>query len=625
MAYSNTGVSGVVSGTAKAGLRMPLNDSQLWQQSTILTPKISYTETYDIEGNKSQVVLKVFFSAVENGYSYAGNVYIGSNSPEATSTSGLYVNGSLVRSMSYYTGNDRIVIANGKDCPYLRNGVEYSYTFEVPHNIDGSGSITVELRSIGGSGNNDIYMYQVNGMALATTTIYLTTIPRASKITASNVQIGSQTAVNFTRYSSAFTDSLYYKIEGETAENLISTGITTNSYAWTVPTSLLSKLSATSTSLKITLISKTYKGSTFIGSNTCQITVTATNEQLKPTVSLAYELYNDYSALTGNNTTLILNASNVRFIATATAKEGATIANYSFTNTPRQSGNITTNIYEVRPTRNQNASVVVTDSRGVSNTATITMPYVNWNNPTIQMEATNPDSQTNETFVKITGTWYPVNFGAQENSLTVKVRYKETYAQEFGEWIELTNIGEGRAVEATTTLILDYSKKWEIQTSIEDKLQEVTASQTVTTIPIFDWGENDFNFNVIATGEKPPKGDSSRKIPTTEWVMENRGGTYSGVKNITLNDTKSGNIKIYKVGNICTMAYDFTMNVSGADTVIGTLPEGFRPKMPLTFVVAPWATHANNTRYIILFDDGRISCFDASPIRLLGVITYAVE
>ena len=55
---------------------------------------------------------------------------------------------------------------------------------------------------------------------------------------------------------------------------------------------------------------------------------------------------------------------------------------------------------------------------------------------------------------------------------------------------------------------LDYRKSYRVSATVKDAIGTVTSeSKTFQAIPIFDWGQNDFNFNVPVSIEHNPIAD----------------------------------------------------------------------------------------------------------------------
>jgi hypothetical protein len=76
------------------------------------------------------------------------------------------------------------------------------------------------------------------------------------------------------------------------------------------------------------------------------------------------------------------------------------------------------------------------------------------------------------------------------------VRWK-TGSAEYSEWVDTTINITDNTYKATYTATLDYTKQWTIQVRAIDKLATILGKEIVViTLPVFDWSEADFNFNV---------------------------------------------------------------------------------------------------------------------------------
>lgn len=137
-----------------------------------------------------------------------------------------------------------------------------------------------------------------------------------------------------------------------------------------------------------------------------------------------------------------------------------------------------------------------TDSRGNTTTKTVTPSFVNYVKLTCSIGNNMPSTDGSMT-VKVTGNYFNGSFGAKSNSLNVYYRYK-TVGGSYGSWTAMTTSKSGNTYSATANLSgLDYQTSYVFQTYAVDALATVySAEKTVKATPVFDWGENDFNFNV---------------------------------------------------------------------------------------------------------------------------------
>ena len=142
----------------------------------------------------------------------------------------------------------------------------------IAHNADGTKSFSLSCQA-------GVYTYAVSVTASGTHT--LNTIPRASSVSATNVNMGSATKIAISRASSSFTHTLTYKFGSSTGTIVSKT--TSTSVSWTPAISLANQIpKAVSGSCTITC--DTYSGSTKVGSKTCTLTLTVP-ATVKPTIT----------------------------------------------------------------------------------------------------------------------------------------------------------------------------------------------------------------------------------------------------------------------------------------------------------------------------------------------------
>ena len=102
---------------------------------------------------------------------------------------------------------------------------------------------------------------------------------------------------------------------------------------------------------------------------------------------------------------------------------------------------------------------------------------------------------TSKVSITISGTFFNDGFGAVDNDIEVFINHTGS-----DDWESLTDnlsiIGNDYFVEFNIDN-LDYLKSFVYQVKVVDKLDSAeTSSYTLKMTPVFDWGENDFNFNV---------------------------------------------------------------------------------------------------------------------------------
>jgi hypothetical protein len=142
-----------------------------------------------------------------------------------------------------------------------------------------------------------------------------------------------------------------------------------------------------------------------------------------------------------------------------------------------------------------------TDSRGNTTTETVTLEVIPYIKLTCNLEAEMP-TPAGTTNLKISGNYWAGNFGAQNNELHVYFRYKENDGA-YNDWVEATAKAVNNKYTADVPITgLDYRKAYTFQAKAVDKVITLeSAEKKVKTIPVYDWGENDFAFNVPVSFE----------------------------------------------------------------------------------------------------------------------------
>ena len=144
--------------------------------------------------------------------------------------------------------------------------------------------------------------------------------------------------------------------------------------------------------------------------------------------------------------------------------------------------------------------------------------------------------------LKISGNYWDGNFGATNNTLTVQYRYKEQDGT-YSNWTNSSaSVDKSNNTYSTTVTIsgLNYLNSYTFQARAIDKIATVkTTEQTRKTVPVFDWGKNDFKVNgdFRVTGATTLDGNLTGKLFISQsitpkgWDMpanSSRGGEIEG-------------------------------------------------------------------------------------------------
>lgn len=372
------------------------------------------------------------------------------------------------------------------------------------------------------SSNYAINAHTVNGSTFTSgnthtvsgnVTVAATATPLKSVIGATDANIESNSTITVTRYNNAYTHSIKYTF-GSATGNIV-TKSTQTSISWTVPSEFYAQIPKSKTGT-CTLTCETFNGNTSLGSSTCTITVTASSAKCKPTVTATVADTNATTkALTGNAATLIRYKSTALCTLNATPKNSATISSLSIAGsavTGTTSGGVTTATKSYSSVSTTSFKFIANDSRGYSTEVTKTPTMVAYINLSCNPVLSRPTPTGSSIVMTFTGDIFRGSFGACSNTLTLQYRYKESGGS-YGSWqtVASTNIIFGTATYRSSSTIsvgdeFDYHKDYVFQVRATDggtvggtayTLSTVTKTITVKRgIPVFDWGENDFNVNV---------------------------------------------------------------------------------------------------------------------------------
>ena len=394
-------------------------------------------------------------------------------------------------------------------------------TERVYHNSDGSKSISISARANGyaasyGPSNSS----ESSGDCTASGTISLDTIPRASKVSATNADIGSTSTITVSRYSTSFKHTVSFSCPG-ISDTVIESDSEASVIPWNVPVSIYATIPAAKYAT-VTITCRTYSKNTgaLIGKTTATMKATANEDECKPTV---YGTVTDVNAttvnLTGNAKTLIRYKSTASCEIVATSKNSASISAKYVNGVSIPSGTV-----EIQNSEAVSFDFSAADSRGYSASAPVkptVIPYIPLTiNPTFRRVSPTSNIIT----VEFYGNFFSGNFGASSNALKVKYRYKEYGTEKWSAYVTLSsssiNIPGDGTYNSNGALTLgsnfDYRKSYDLEIVAQDGsgtsvLSEVSSMTQVTRgEPVFDWSNTDFRVReTLRTANVEPDGEMS--------------------------------------------------------------------------------------------------------------------
>ena len=249
----------------------------------------------------------------------------------------------------------------------------------------------------------------------------------------------------------------------------------------------------TGNSMTVRFYLRTKIGGTYYYSSIAKtMTIINGNPTLNPTV---VDTNSTTVALTGDNTKLIKYFSNVQWAHNAAAIKKASISQYVMSN---GGTSYNTPSGTINGVQNNSFAFTVKDSRGNITSQSLTRTMVNYVKLTADLSVKM--TVTGEATLTCTGNYFDGSFGSQSNTLTFRYRYKELNGS-YGDWVTATPSKSGNTYSISPTISgLDYRKKYIFQFNVIDKLMSVnSAEMSARALPVFDWSEEDFNFNVPVT------------------------------------------------------------------------------------------------------------------------------
>lgn len=461
----------------------------------------------------------------------------------------------VIDGSTVYSSSDRINLYNGT--------LVASGTYTMTHNSSGARSFTASAQA-------GIYTVAVNCTGSGTFT--LPTIARVSTINSvSGNRITDTFSVNYTNYSSSFTNNLLIAINGEDTTQIITDYNSGDSF--TLSTALKNAIYSTTTSSKTAELSfklSTYNGDTLIGTSSAIIvTVSITNSN--PTIgSVAYKDTNSATiSITGDNQYIIRNKSTLQATLTnLTALNSATLTKVELTIagtttsislTGTEIATKVVNLGTINLSSNSTLTVKLTDSRGNTSTATTTVLIYDYVTPTAVISCARESNYYTDTNLLVNANYSSLG---GNNTITIKAYTKLSSASSYGSATDVTD-GE------TTVLSLDNTEAWNVKVVVTDKLDSTTYVLYVDRgqpIIFFDRLKNSVGINCFPTDESSLEVNGLR--------LDNK--IYVGSQQIYDYYTTS------ESGEDCiATAYDYRL-IEGVFNDV-TIPSGYEKAYKITF------------------------------------------
>lgn len=223
--------------------------------------------------------------------------------------------------------------------------------------------------------------------------------------------------------------------------------------------------------------------------------------------------------------------------------------------------------------------VTVTDSRGNTNSKTVSKTLIDYIPLTCDLKVPLPTTD-GETTVSISGNYFNAFLGSKNNTLTVRYKYYEDGASA-PSWSVTTATFNGNKYNASIKVTgLDYRKTYVFEANANDLVKSINSTTIkVKTTPVFDWGEDDFNFNcdVTINGNLTVNGSNS-------WKNLTLNSNFKAYNDVTANTPQyKNNNGVVTVRGIVSPKTAFT-STSNTTVFASGLPEALRPPINLCFI-----------------------------------------
>lgn len=405
----------------------------------------AYETDIDIANNQSYIQLSIAVTTSGQTYNNTGSAYVNAT---LTGQNNTY---SIPKTNFTIGRNTTKTIYTGKIGPFK-------------HNNDGS------LKPVSISVSTYITSnYSPSGSA----TCKMSTIARKSSVSATNANIGSNSAITINKQSSSFTHTLQYSFGS--LSGTIATKTTASSVNFKVPTSFYAQI-PNSKSGTCTITCTTYSGNTNLGSTTATFTASCSESACKPTVSATIvDVNSKTTALTGDSSKIVRYKSNVRVTPSATAKNSASISKKTV------DGTTVTSYLRINNVSKNSFTISATDSRGFSNSTTKTATMINYVQLTCNAKFRRANQTSSVVNLSYSGNYFNGSFGATSNTLTMSWKYREKGSSTWisGGTLSPTISGNTYSGGIQCGTSFDYEKSYEFMVEFADKIDRLNTG-TIT-------------------------------------------------------------------------------------------------------------------------------------------------
>ena len=358
-----------------------------------------------------------------------------------------------------------------------------SHTVNVPHNADGSKSFRIE-----GMWNPQItWSGTYYGSEEWTRQDWnLNAIPRASTFnqSATTFNMDGEGTIYINPASTSFRHKLYMYFGNKKVLLRDNAPVNQNFNVRFNASDFASQIPNATSGVGVLLL-ETYNGSNLVGSNqhTTYLNLPSNYVPSQPSVNVSDE--SSVPAKLGVSKSagvFVKGMSLIRFVCSSSGVLGSTITGYQVKigSQTFSSSNGTIDIdltkFDVG-TGSLNATVTVTDSRGRTNSRTVSLNIQNYTAPKINnFSAVRQNNSANIIITKPVSVSSILNGSTNINSYTVKTEYKLSSASAWTNWRNETN-----ASAVINSSGWDVTKSYDIRVTFADKLNQMVVTASIST------------------------------------------------------------------------------------------------------------------------------------------------
>lgn len=457
-----------------------------------------------------------------------------------------------------------------------------SFSITKAHEAGGSGTCYIYGKINAPSGTS------LGGKSVSgSETVILDTIPREATITsASNFNDEGSPSLKYSNPAGSAATvqvGLFWDKDTALIPYTTVTG-TSGTKTFTLTTAqknaIYSKLASAKSKTIYYYIKTSIGSTTFISTISKTVSITNATPTLNPTAVEDLNADTDggdgagNTAATGSNMRWLKGISDIRYTFNAAGVKGASIKTYSVKCGSKTGSASSGVLYNVD---NKDVIFTVTDSRGNTATKTVSGALVNYIKATCSLSVSTAldTSTTAKATISVSGNYFNGYIKTTpKNSLRAWYRFK-LQGGSYSAWTSITPTisGNSYSINYTVPDSLGYKNTYVFQARVQDDYNLAnngyiySSEITVNTLPVFDWGKDDFNFNVPV------------KFSGDEWHDLTYADNFKNYNDNAVNQAKykvCGNMVF--VCGVCTPKEAFT---SGTDSVTFAtgIPSEYRPQI----------------------------------------------